>query len=341
MSATTQARPILKRWWISLALWLLIPLLMIWVLRNLSLADLWQALTRLSVLQIGGIAAANALAVLIFSGRWWTILRALDHQVSYLEAAGYRLAASGVSYFTPGPQFGGEPAQVLLLNRRNVVPTAEAAASVGLDRTLEVLVNFTFLAVGLALTVRGQMLGLQIGMGALAIIGAMLLIPFGLLTAVWAGYHPVSSLVARLPDPLRARLSFDRLHRAIQRSEETAGRFLREHPASVVAALAFSLASWAAMIAEYWLVAYLLGITLSPLQLISVLTAARIAFLAPLPGGIGTLEAGQVLTFQLLGLDPAAGLAVSLVIRARDVLFGGLGLWLVSLWLVDYSNKER
>lgn len=341
MSTATQARPILKRWWISLALWLSIPLLMIWVLRSLSLADLWQALAQLSVLQIGGIVAANLLAVLIFSGRWWTILQSLDRKVSYLEAAGYRLAASGVSYFTPGPQFGGEPVQVLLLNRRNAVPTADAVASVGLDRTLEVLVNFAFLAAGIALTLQGQMPGVKIGRGALAAVGAMLLVPFGLLLVVGAGYHPVSGLVSRLPRPIRARMPFDRIHSAVQRSEETARRFLREHPASIAAALAFSLVSWAAMIAEYWLVAYLLGITLSPMQLISLLTVARIAFLAPLPGGIGALEAGQVIAFQLLELDPAAGLAVSLVIRARDVLFGGLGLWLVSLWLVDHSNRER
>jgi len=341
MSATTQAHPIRKRWWISLALWLLIPLLMIWALRNLSLADLWQALAQLSGLQIGGIVAANLLAVLIFSGRWWTILRSLDRKVSYLEAAGYRLAASGVSYFTPGPQLGGEPVQVLLLGRRNTVPIADAIASVGLDRTLEVLVNFTFLAVGVVVTLQGQMLGQQVGASALIAISAMLLVPIGLLVGVGAGYHPVSGLVSRLPRPIRARVPFDRLHSAVQRSEETAGRFLREHPASVAAALAFSLASWAAMIAEYWLVAHMLGITLRPVQLISLLTAARIAFLAPLPDGIGTLEAGQIIAFQLLGLDPAAGLAVSLVIRARDVLFGGLGLWLVSLWLVDHSNRER
>jgi len=29
----------------------------------------------------------------------------------------------------------------------------------------------------------------------------------------------------------------------------------------------------------------------------------------------------------LLGLDPALGVTQSLVIRARDVLVGGLGLW--------------
>lgn len=341
MSAATRTRPVLKRWWISLALWLLIPVLMIGVLRNLSLTDLWQALARLSVLQIGGITAANALAVLIFSGRWWTILRGLDQKTTYLEAAGYRLAASGVSYFTPGPQFGGEPVQVLLLGRRNGVPTAEAAASVGLDRTLEVLVNFTFLAMGVAFTLQGQMPGFQMGMGGLAAIGMMMVIPFGLLMVVGAGYHPLSGLLVRLPTSIRERVSFDRLHSAIQRGEETASRFLREHPASVAAALAFSLVSWAAMIFEYWLVARLLNVMLSPLQLISLLTVARIAFLTPLPGGIGTLEAGQVLAFQMLGLDPVAGLAVSLVIRARDVVFGGLGLWLASLWLIDHSNKER
>jgi hypothetical protein len=42
-----------------------------------------------------------------------------------------------------------------------------------------------------------------------------------------------------------------------------------------------------------------------------------------------------MLIFQLVGLDPVAGLALSFLIRARDVLFSGAGLWLGGLWLVD------
>ena len=39
------------------------------------------------------------------------------------------------------------------------------------------------------------------------------------------------------------------------------------------------------------------------------------------------LEAGQVLTAQALGFDPAFAVGLSLLARALDVAFGGFGLW--------------
>jgi len=91
--------------------------------------------------------------------------------------------------------------------------------------------------------------------------------------------------------------------------------------------LLISMVSWAAMLGEYWLMLRLLGLNLTPIQAISTLTAARIAILLPLPAGLGTLEASQVLALGALGLNPAAGISLSLLIRVRDVALGGLGLW--------------
>ena len=69
------------------------------------------------------------------------------------------------------------------------------------------------------------------------------------------------------------------------------------------------------------------------------MTAARIAFLLPAPGGLGVLEASQVLTFSALGLNPAVGLSLTLLIRVRDIALGTGGL----LWagiILQSDNKE-
>jgi uncharacterized membrane protein YbhN (UPF0104 family) len=95
----------------------------------------------------------------------------------------------------------------------------------------------------------------------------------------------------------------------------------------LLAALLVSLVSWGTLIGEYWLALYVLGASLTPGQLVTALIAARIAILFPLPGGLGALEASQVLAMEVLGLDPALGLSLSLLIRSRDVLLGVLGLW--------------
>lgn len=72
--------------------------------------------------------------------------------------------------------------------------------------------------------------------------------------------------------------------------------------------------------------AQFLGIRLSGLEAVAGLTAARVAFLLPMPGGLGALEASQVLAVSALGHSPAAGAALARVIRARDLIFGGIGL---------------
>ena len=94
------------------------------------------------------------------------------------------------------------------------------------------------------------------------------------------------------------------------------------------------------MVFEYWLMTYFLGLRLSLMQAVSTLTAARLAFLTPLPGGLGALEASQVLALQTLGLESTYGISISLLIRLRDILFGLAGLLgLVSLIQQRYPQK--
>jgi uncharacterized membrane protein YbhN (UPF0104 family) len=82
------------------------------------------------------------------------------------------------------------------------------------------------------------------------------------------------------------------------------------------------------MVFEYWLALLFLGQNIAFWQLIAVITAARITLLSPVPGALGVLEAGQALAMAALGYDPSLGISLSLLIRARDILFGLLGLGL-------------
>jgi uncharacterized membrane protein YbhN (UPF0104 family) len=91
--------------------------------------------------------------------------------------------------------------------------------------------------------------------------------------------------------------------------------------------MGISILSWIAIIGEYWLALHFLGQSVTLAQTISALVAARFAMLLPMPGGLGTLEASQVLALGALGLNPAAGISLSLLIRIRDLSLSGLGLW--------------
>jgi uncharacterized protein (TIRG00374 family) len=308
----------------------------VWALRSVSLSDVWGVLSNVGPAQILILVVANCLVSLTFSARWWLILRAQGHPISYLTLAGYRLAAFGVTYFTPGPQFGGEPLQVYLVQRQHRVAGSTAVSAVALDKSLELLVNFSFLMGGVACILLGQVFPGIVGGPAIILPLVLLALPMGFLFAIWSGKHPVSGFfeggVGLLSKqrwlgngPWFSR--YRDIYRTLWDSEEEATRFCRESPLILVQALLVSLVSWVAILGEFWLMSRVLGLNLTPLQTISVLTAARIAYLLPLPAGLGTLEASQVLALGALGLNPALGISLSLLIRARDVALGGFGLW--------------
>jgi len=156
------------------------------------------------------------------------------------------------------------------------------------------------------------------------------------LLAVWAGGYPLTRLARAVTRPARAWQRrqaravpgrSQRLVGGIEASERQVMAFCRQQPAALAAALGVTLLSWLGMFAEYWLALWTLDIHLTPMQAIVAMTAARVAYLAALPAGLGALEASQVLIFGALGVNPAAGLSLSLLIRLRDTAVAALGVW--------------
>jgi uncharacterized protein (TIRG00374 family) len=319
-----------KRPFLHLLPWILGLGLLVWIVNTIPLDETWAALSQLHGWQIGGLVLANVVVLLTLNGRWWLLLRGLGYTLPYLTLTGHRLAAFGVSYFTPGPQFGGEPVQVILAERQHGVPRLVALTAVSLDKTLELTVNFAFLLAGVFAVLQAGVLGdgLAVGTAVFALI-FLLGFPIFFLAATWRGWQPLTHLWRwgqRLP-LRRWQNPYNRAGQLILTSEEQATRFCRERPFTLALALTVSIVSWLAMVAEYWLMLTFLGGPVTAVQVIILLTAARIAFLLPAPGGLGTLEASQLLAFAAIGLNPAIGISLSLLIRARDVLLGGLGLW--------------
>jgi glycosyltransferase 2 family protein len=309
-------------WNIRYLVWLGLIALLTWGLWTIPLQPIWQAIRGLSLLAITTLILVNLGLFLLFSIRWWLILRAQGYRLPYLSLVGYRLAGFSLAYFTPGPQFGGEPLQVYLSRSRHSLPDGVAIAAVALDKLLELMVNFTFLIMGIAITIQSGLLGDLAIDQVLGLAVALLVLPGGYLLALWAGWQPLTILSQRLPGWAHRSIP----HIIIE-AEAQVTSFCRQHPGAILLAVLLSLVVWAGMILEYWLMLHFLGLELSLAQTVSALTAARLAFLAPTPGGLGALEASQIFALQVLGFSPALGLSVTFLIRARDLIIGGLGMW--------------
>ncbi|MCL4262620.1 MAG: flippase-like domain-containing protein [Anaerolineae bacterium] len=307
--------------------WLAALVLLLWVVQAVPLTAVWQTLFRLTWWQVATLVVLNGAALVWLTGRWWLLLWGMGWRLPLGMAVGHRLAAFGVSYFTPGPHFGGEPVQVLLVEKRHGVPRLTAVSAVSLDKSLELLVNFAFLLFGVLVTWRTGLLRASMGEEAIGLAGGLLLFPMFYLAAIWGGRRPLTGAF-RWGQPVGQRWRwYETAVAALAASETQAHQLCHRSPRLFVLTLLLSAASWLVLLLEYGLMFSFLGASLSPVQIIVALTAMRLAYLLPLPGGLGSLEASQVFALGLMGADPAIGVAASVLIRGRDVLLGLVGLW--------------
>jgi uncharacterized protein (TIRG00374 family) len=220
---------------------------------------------------------------------------------------------------------------VILIEKVNDVPRITAVSSVALDKTVDLLVNFTFLAFGVLLAVRYGLFGTTMGAEAILFTAVLLLFPVLYLLGLWAGKRPLTSLMQIVAPLFKLRLArrnwLDKAIAGMARSEDKASQFCHQSPGTLIATLLLSGVAWSFMIVEYGLLLTFLGADLTAVEVIIMMTAARLAYLLPLPAGLGTLEASQVFSLSLLGQPAAIGVTAVLLIRGRDLILALFGLW--------------
>ena len=307
--------------------WIPVPFLLYWALKDIRFHELFAILGRLNILQICALLIVNLLFVLILTLRWAVILRGLGAPVGLLRLLTYRLAGYAVSYLTPGPQFGGEPLQMYLANKRSDLGYDVGSASILLDKTFELLGNFAFLGLAsLALLPLGL---LPAGSGlrlALPLPSLLIALPASYLGAVFFAVRPLTWLVSRMPARFLARPRIHKTAALIRSSETKILSYCRRRGRTLGQILLFFLLVWAVSLAEMRLVLYFLDVPVTLLQTLLVLAGGKLAFLLPFPGALGALELTQVGVFELLDLGAQTGMSLVLYMRARDLLFALAGL---------------
>lgn len=293
-----------------------------WALRNAPLIEIWNTLKQLQLWQVAILLLTNTLIYALITLRWWIIVRAEAKAIAYFPLIAVRVAVFGVSYFTLGPQVGGEPLQVLYLQRNYGLTYTRATASVLMDKLLEFLANFFLLAVGLTSIFQAGIISRNGSNSLVSLSGLVFLF-------LWPPIHIILMMRGRYPlSAVVRKISNNKFARFIFASERMAGTFCRRHLSSLLTAIAVSLLAAVGMVSEFFFITIFLHIDLSFSQTIAAWTAGWLAFLVPLPGGLGALEASQVFALGAFGIPAASAISVTFLMRGRDLLIGGLGLFL-------------
>lgn len=320
-------------------LWLPAAFLLYWALKDVDFSALLALLGRLSLPEMGILLAVNLFFLLVLTGRWTWILSGLGYPLPLPALAACRLAGFAVSYLTPGPQFGGEPVQLLLAKRGSNLEYEPGSASLLLDKSFELIGNFAFLGLGsLAVLSSGWAAGGR--PWALFLLPALLiLVPALYLAAAFAGRQPLAWLARRLPARIRTLPWHQRLARFLEASETQVVLYCRRRMRTLLQLALFFVLVWGTAILEQWLALRFLGMPLTLPQTIVILAGAKLALLLPFPGALGALELTQRYLFGQLGYAPEAAISLALYIRARDLLFAGTGL-AIALWGLKRRDRR-
>jgi uncharacterized protein (TIRG00374 family) len=310
------------------AVYSVLAVLLYFALRNVPLDDIWSTLGQLQPWQVAILFGLNLLIYALITLRWWIIVRAENKLIPYFPLLLVRVAVFGVSYFTFGPHVGGEPLQVFYLQRKYKFTFTHATASVIMDKLLELLANFFLLAVGLTAIFQAGILSTNGSNSWLSLSGLVILClwPPVHIIFLYKQKYPVSAILRSIPFIKKDA----KVMRFIAASERLAGAFCRRHLSSLLFAIAISLCAAVGMVSEFALIVNFLNIQLPFWQTVAAWTAGWLALLAPLPAGLGALEASEVFALGTFGVSAASAIGVTLVMRGRDILIGGLGLLFAS-----------
>jgi len=265
------------------------------------------------------------LVQLVADGAGWRAVLAGEQRPGLRLFVWGRWLAESVNDLLPVMQVGGNVVRARALAGLGV-PGATAGASVVVDMTLIMATQIPLTLAGICLLVVYWGGGAVVGR---AVVGAAVSMAMlgGLIVAQRGGLFSVGArLIGRLmpaSDPLAMASGSARLEGEIRR--------LYGKRRALAACAVWHLAGWLVGTTETWIALYYLGQPVSIAAAIIWQSLSEVIRTAAfgVPGALGVQEGGYIVVGALLGVPPDAALALSLVGRARELMFGipGILVW--------------
>ncbi len=277
----------------------------------------------------------------LLTGAWiWHFLLNRGSRISFAHVFLINQAAGVIESLTPSVKFGGEAAKVYLFRQRTGQPYHSLTGILIMHKFLT-LVPFVFFCILLflpALYFFELPVSFKISLGLLLLFSAAL---------GWFCYGKVSESSSSRPAQtgrsfkpgiLTGPLRFIAGTRDFLSQARVSARGLlsARHTLGI---LLVSFLIWVFYPVKVYLACHFLGMDVNPLIIgLATLFAYMIAMVPLTPGGLGTYEGTMALFLTLGGLDPAEGLAVSLLSRLTTFWFP-LFLSILSCLALTLENR--
>ena len=237
----------------------------------------------------------------------------------YLRMLAARTAGEALNIATALGSVGGEAVKVWLL--RPAVPYEESVPSIVIAKTTSTLAQTLFLLLGLLLAVTVVPVDPRVVSAMVVLLGLETLLVGGFLATQLAGFVRRAGRLLAWSGLIAESAHAERLDANLR-------LFYRKRWRRFLLSIACHLCGWILGILEVAVMLVVLEIpagagTAAVIETLG--SGVRFAgFLVP--GGLGVLEGAYTGVFAVLGLGAGAGLAFSLVRRARQIAWIGVGL---------------
>lgn len=278
--------------------------------------------------------AALQLVPMVFDTMAWQQLLARQPAVSLPRLLWVRWMGESINNLLPVARIGGEVVRGWLAYRKLGLPGSIAGASVVVDLTATIAAQILFTFAGLAvLLMHGAdyslVKGAAIGTGLLLVMLTMFLL------AQRAGIFVAFEGLARI---LIRSLGWSSLGWDLAALDAVIREIYRRRP-DLLRCVIFHCLGWLAGSLEVWAALWLLGHPVSffdALMLESLVQALRGAAFF-MPGALGLQEGGLILLGTVIGISPEIALALSLIKRLRELIWGLPGLL---VWQLDGLRRQ-
>ena len=294
--------------------------ILIWLILRVGPSAIASALMRVTSWQLALICVIHGLALALDTLGWRYAFPRDRVPFSTLLAA--RTAGEAINLVSALASVGGEAVKAWLL--RESVPYEESVPSVIVAKTAAVVAQALFLLLGLAMATTMLAWHSQVMAGMLWLLVIEIVAVSGFLATQLTG------LIGRT-GRLLAAFGLLRADTSVTRLDEDLRGYYRSHWPRFLTSIGWHSLGCAMAVIETWVImASIAAPSSAPIAIVIDSLGSGIRFATFLvPASLGALESGNAAAFAALGLGAGAGLAFSLVRRARQAVWIGAGICLL------------
>jgi len=307
----------------------------IYILNSFSAKEVFEPFKNASLFSVLGFIFISFLMSVVLTKKWHVINKSIDIKIPFWELYLYRLSGYCISYLTPGPRVGGEPVIASLLKKRGINYMKSLSAMV-IDKTLDASASGVVFIIGVFTA---------LSWFALPGNTKSLMIVVAVLFAAIIGYFYYRMLKGKnflgkiIQITKMNKISFlKKYEKKITDFEELIIKFHKTKKKAFLKATSLAFLSVILMFFEYFFVLRILGESTSVVGLFLIVAFVGAALLFPIPAAIGSLEAGQISAAAINGLKSSIGFGISIIIRARDLVWVFMGFMLLFYFGFDIKR---